>query len=901
LKSIFKRFGPQVLRSLDAKASTNLLCLLGAESDDECTHQLHNRPRRSNRGLNRLNWWEEVIQIAVAKENMEHVLGEKEIFWTMRAYLERSRLPGLPGACFMSNYLNFLVEPTNLATRDMAKAYYSRLSARMRSERDVIVPYLRIFLNCPSTSGFENALSILCDYLVKWNEPHRDVVDTLWRVILVNGKVLSLDNKSTILDAMLHRLDHLNSGIFSGRDPPLSIEDIVSSFAAAFFPCHQKSDLCASFSWIKDCVRASIAEDLPTDDRFSNLILIAMWLLPQEHSGSLNLQVASNSLKSRTIIGLAILERSLRSRSAAFSERREMDSIARSLWDMWKDAATFDIPKDVSRVVALTFLHTAFWLEDDVLLDACITYISSDTLWAVSPGNKLEARQVDQLFNALTDCVLVFKGRIWTRMLSLLEDVSHNPFCLSEYLTKIFGQLGTHDPALVNQFYHDCLSRGVPVPSEASVVVAQHLALVHSWDQVTAFLQDGRLDNASLEQLLETILSTFRVGRQERTSPMLAIAVGEALLKCFTTTSIPDRLKYPIRFFLPIMVASEHPQKAVQVLETLLRKNPIMFSSRYFLRLVRTLIRHRQPTLAVKVLRLAIDVFKGEPPIIIDLVRKTRQGLIRTRATTLALNYHLAPQRATRSTRDRLVRLTMRKPARWVEQALLQILSASPIKGSHVLIAVQILTRNRRFALARQLINQFHTQLKPQDMTAIGNAYLHGPLLYWNKRNGRLMRHVLRSKDFLVQKHGFVPDRVTINIVIKAMLRWRVHLDSRMILGLFDHLVRNGYPASKRWHTANGVPFGTLPGQMPLDLSGVRQGMSFKRHVRPLYKMFIRELFLRKNSRAAHRIVGILKEEEALAAETKERREQARRLGVAKKQRKLRALARRDGGEKVER
>jgi len=158
------------------------------------------------------------------------------------------------------------------------------------------------------------------------------------------------------------------------------------------------------------------------------------------------------------------------------------------------------------------------------------------------------------------------------------------------------------------------------------------------------------------------------------------------------------------------------------------------------------------------------------------------------------------------------------------------------------------------------------------------------------------MRHILRAKDFLSQKYGFVADRITVNIVIKTMLRWRVQVDSRHIMCLFDHLVRNGYPASERWHTVNGVPFGTPPGEIALDLSGIRQGYSFKRHVRPLYRMLIRELFLRKNARAAQRIIGILKEEEVLAREVKEHRERARRLGVIKKQHALAKTRMKNGG-----
>ena len=788
----------------------------------------------------------------------------------------------------------------HLAAREKAQAYYLRLALMTRSQPAVIVPYLNILLMSPLTPEFGDAFNILCDIL-KQHNPHRSIVEILWTVILTYGSVLSLEQKAMILDMMLLRLSHLKLETYREHvNQPLRIEDLVLGFAASFFPCYLEMKISASLlSWVRDCAHWSIAGEAPVNDRFSNLVLLAAWMIPQEIPGLPDFRFVTHGRDWRPFIGLAMLDQVFCGRSMTIAEARELQIIVRSFWCLWEGVATVHRPGETRRIVTTAFLRIAARLQDRSLLDLCLEDISAGTLWKTASYTEGH-EQVEQLFSALTECVLVFKGRVLARMLPLLRDVSHTSFHLNIYLKGIFRQLATSDVDIAYHFYCECLSYGIPISSEASILVAQALAYEHYWDKLTAFLQDNQFDNTLLEPLLETILRIFQANRQEDTIPTLAGAVAEILLACYSNTRIPSRLKYPIRFFLPIMIASRHPLRAVQTLEALFQNNPIMFSYRYFLWIIRALFQYRQLALGVRVFQLATEAFREKPVIINNLVRKMRYSLARAGAIKLASSPYIN-QPCPGTLRDRLVSLSLRKPAQPVWRTVLRsfhVLTVLPISGSAVLTAVQVLLRQRRFNLARELIAQSSSQLKSQDMTVIGNAYLHASLLYWNKRNGRLVRHILRAKDFLSQKYGFVADRITVNIVIKTILRWRVYIDSRHIMCLFDHLVRNGYPASEQWYTANGVPFGTLPGEMAFDLSGIHQGFSFKRHVRPLYKMFIRELFLRKNPRAAQRIIGILKEEEVLAREVREHRERARRLGVIKKkQQRVLAKTRMKNGE----
>jgi len=118
---------------------------------------------------------------------------------------------------------------------------------------------------------------------------------------------------------------------------------------------------------------------------------------------------------------------------------------------------------------------------------------------------------------------------------------------------------------------------------------------------------------------------------------------------------------------------------------------------------------------------------------------------------------------------------------------------------------------------------------------------------------------------------------------MKAILRWRLVIDSPKMKALFDHMVRCGYPASARWCETGGVPFSTPPSAETFNIAKLPCAISFERHVRPLYKMFIKAFYVRHDIRAARTVVGILKEEEMVSERKREEREQVRRKGLVGK------------------
>jgi hypothetical protein len=101
LKSLIRSFGSKLVRSLDARQSSELLCLLGTISDDGSGRKYHSAWKNKGHGWSGLDvdgCWKEAVKVAEVKEKMGHVFGERENFWSMRAYLRRLGLVDSPGA-----------------------------------------------------------------------------------------------------------------------------------------------------------------------------------------------------------------------------------------------------------------------------------------------------------------------------------------------------------------------------------------------------------------------------------------------------------------------------------------------------------------------------------------------------------------------------------------------------------------------------------------------------------------------------------------------------------------------------------------------------------------------------------------------------------------------------------
>ena len=140
------------------------------------------------------------------------------------------------------------------------------------------------------------------------------------------------------------------------------------------------------------------------------------------------------------------------------------------------------------------------------------------------------------------------------------------------------------------------------------------------------------------------------------------------------------------------------------------------------------------------------------------------------------------------------------------------------------------------------------------------------------------MRKILSAYKLLLA-HGLEPDRITVNTLIKAMLRWRDAMDCGKLKALFDHMVRHGYPGGEG--LAKGeVTFGTGVVEPLFRLPTLEGGLIFEKHTRPMLKMFIKAFYARGDRASARKVIGVLKAEEAAVIA---RRDKKRKKRKAKK------------------
>ncbi|KAJ3559807.1 hypothetical protein NM688_g110 [Phlebia brevispora] len=142
------------------------------------------------------------------------------------------------------------------------------------------------------------------------------------------------------------------------------------------------------------------------------------------------------------------------------------------------------------------------------------------------------------------------------------------------------------------------------------------------------------------------------------------------------------------------------------------------------------------------------------------------------------------------------------------------------------------------------------------------NKLLHRHLLYKASRHAQRVEEMRVLLLRMIFKDGVSADRVTTNIIVKALLRWTHVVDKTRVRALFDQLVRRGYPTGGLYPEGAG-PFGcTLELSTPLhglSFPDVKSPIEFAKHVRPLYKMFITGLRMRKDHQGARIVTNILR------------------------------------------
>ncbi|KAF9000704.1 hypothetical protein BDQ17DRAFT_662945 [Cyathus striatus] len=849
-----------------------------------------------NESVTEANRWRELADVVQLKRKLGFELNMKDRYWILRSILFALR----------SNLQEPVGSDSGLTIRKQlaeARSHYQTIAESVTGAEFHLL-YFTTVLRWPSPARVTEVVHHLCSILDNENCPAQQFPDLLWDMMLKHRRFITLSVKQRVLETLSRRLvKHYDQVRPSARLPVSSYSKlphreqatatnhIASLFAGCFFPCYRPSSAVPSVERWAFRESDNVCKDhLPIDIRWNNFILLAAALrgsLPTT-SGDRPNAFEDKFLTWRTVLILNTLDSVLRSsRDDYIIPSRNLQAILRPLWRSWKQGAAQVGTVSVLRRIATSFLQLAGEASDGPLTAGCFNFCYEKTLFV--DGKRQEGPLKGPILDLITAYArAAVRCRVsWPDIFSALRraGVQRNRHVIEPILSRMVSEIP-------NQAYKLCIfahDAGLSPSFHSISALCKILVSDRKWSKASRLLALSQFNRYETQELILSILEDFRRQRTTQIQPKFAKMLGRTVQKLYVGHAPPVRAKWQLRFFLPIAIMSQQPGAAIHIVEIIHRTTPSFFTVRYLLRLLHLLLLHGQFILATRLFQ-TVRQTPGTPSAIDDFRRKLSLGLAVGGAHRLSRMASRMKERSrSTSTCERLIRVVRfkyRSPKRSTTFDLLKRLGSVSKKSnaSNIRHVMALLLKTKRFSLARKLFGKACRHLDQKSNTILGNMILHAPMLRLDHRNRRLVRFVVRTKDFLVNTYGFKPDRTTVNIIMKSVLKWK-HLDSSQIKTLFDHMAKQGYLSSKRSSQQIGIPFLTSSSTVarPLNLPTLSPDVSFHKHARPLFKIFIKAFHCRADHTAAQTVIGVLKMEAALAKDEWEKRERARRMGLIKK------------------
>ena len=744
----------------------------------------------------------------------------------------------------------------------------------------------------------------LCHYIEQHSNPPRPFPDLLWKLVAVYGHRLSLELKERICSILFNRIGKQVVARTSpessspSSDHLLSISRLNTALLATMFQCYSPQFPPGFLQrWAVKNARQTLSPTLDIETRWNNLLLLSthtffgiIGLNPQSSITPLD----PDNIYWRTTLILGTIDEALSSAGHDHGSVSEyVQSISYPLWQMWKeDTESTPQPVDIIRAYVSAFLRIAAKSKDVRLKDDCFFYCQQHVLWVYRQDNTpaMKSQAIDTIVAYILADMSCTKST-WAELYGVMARVLPDTTWRSDVTDALMHYYTFQNISLAYDLYLYTKENRITASSSSLLTLGLSLVSFERWSLLAPILEYETFSREQIEQLLGAYLRVFQVQRHEYADQSFVALLGRIANNLYAQVSPPSSLMYPLRYFLSIMIFTHNSSDAVRLIMAIYRTTPDFFTMHLILRLILQLVRRRQLSRAVELYNLFCH---GSPSPSVDNIRRKltlKLFQIGSRDSARRVDRTGHGRSTLPSGRESLARAVdfQRIPlSGHLCRNILCRVALAPTHGPTIRHAVSLLVRAGRLSLARKLFRDSLPHLDLKIKTAIGNIILHGPMYRLDLRNRRLVRHVLRTKDFLVKEFGFIPDRTTVNVIIKAMLRWKSMFDASQVKQIFDQMVHQGYPVPDWWRREHGVPFST-PQSATSGLSEMvlPPHISFTRHIRPMYKLFIKALYLRNDRAAAKVIIGILKMVEIQRMRESEKRNRARREGITKKKLKI--------------
>ncbi|KAI5990215.1 hypothetical protein EDD15DRAFT_2170598 [Pisolithus albus] len=827
-----------------------------------------------------------VVNAASLKMQLGMVLTDSDRFWLMRVALAGAEAL-ISSSCDQASQKQLAV----LINR--ARNHYCAIRSHSFHPR-VHVPYLQALLNTDDLRYVEILAKDMSYVLRTHRYCHPETLQVFYQLILKHGTTLSRRSREALVSSVWIRLqeahrENLQSessdatpGIDTYRPDhhPLDVSWVARYVSALLFQLLDCRSQHRHRSWFMEELFAVLSPSQELSQRWMAMTLVALFQSCSSiaitgsallDDGPLEQLQSPAAACWQVIFGLATVEKLLKASamSRPLPGRDSIRDILRALYGKWLQVANaLTVPRDIACAVMASFFKLASIVHDSSLVEGCLALCDLGMLWGPSSFNNL-ANHSDHSNTFMSAqyvaALLRLHGPNTEMVLRTIDAISKDVQWQCGVLSTVVRELALTELELAMAVLDIAKKAGMAIDPGSFDALAVSFTRGGTLEQALRFLKDwkSQLSRESRDILMGAIALHIHDVKQDRSFPKILALVVDVIAGLYDSQSPPTHLRKRLEGLLLICCQHGRASEVVSVVCDITRNTPKYFLPTFFHGLCSTLLRHRQFKSAVKVLAVVKSLY---PTIARQLLHMVANTATRAGATRVAEGFH---GQLNRSTSLYLrYRAHFRLPSeRRIPRNLLSLkLSSFLCNLSHKDPTFDYLfgelLKSGRVGAAKRIFARIAPIASPSRRTDLGNLLLHGISTQPTPRNRRRLRKLLSLIEDLTGQYGFQPDRVTVNIIIKAMISWRAMFDNVRLRALFNHLIRGGYPPGD--YSSRTLPFESPSAGRPLVMEkiGLSSHVDFERHVRPLYRMFVKAFYVRGDVEAARRVAEILSVEE---------------------------------------
>ncbi|KAG1750703.1 hypothetical protein EDB19DRAFT_1345600 [Suillus lakei] len=843
------------LSQLDSGMLSALIGLFGSLSVDPSTRCVYTSsllPYVKDGPVTR-DYWAFVKEVVSFKHQRGMALAHSDRYWMMRAEL---------GSLSPSKYGQ---PDTHTFNRSLFRARQQYLHfSRHVFDPNVHVPFLTALLSGTDPLHKQWAVDAMSSILLTHPFLHTKVLEVLWGIVHDTDTTLL----GPILSAISIRVTRFPSpyGDTPGASISVPVDATTFTSALSVFPLSIPSPS-PDVKAITELLHEAFSSNTPLVHRRNNLLLCSLLYSCNGNAipiSSLDFSLDGGASMWKTLFALAILEEVTRAAGPVLLHDRafrgRIQEMIRSLHESWLHLMSNESHHLlISRAVTTSLFRLSGAVADLKLFAACLESSTNFGLWTGDSSDTVEGPQLTAMAAMHLAALVQVRGCRAELVMKTLSSHSIDVQYQSVVVSAAVKDLIHRDVELARTLYNIAVGSGCDINVDTAYVLARTLPALHA----VQFLKDERFSREQVGGLLSSIARCLKEIKHQHYDIDLFDDIGISLRKFYATSPPPVHFRGHLQLLLADLCTRGSGFQATAIIANVIKFHPTFFQFSFLLRLVRLFLHRKQFRCALRMQKHLIDARGG---CAVNPRRMVTSRLGRRLVTNI-----FVPGRKSHT--------LFRGGCCWAAGTLFKsAMSSGPVYNR----VLRGLIYARRAHAAKVAFSRVASEVDTKTRTILGNTLLHGVLVCPVPRNGRRVRKLLGLLDNLVRCQQFAPDRITVNIILKALIAWRTAFDHQRLRALFDHMIRGGYPAGT--YSPSHPPFSTPPLRTSgtLALSKLPPYISFGKHLKPMLKMFIKGFYLRNDVEAARTVVEILKTEQQKATEQREWRSAARLRGWMK-------------------